>query len=218
MHVGRLHFRLAARQRASALARFDAAACYARLSELARSLDGERWMVVSGLVEPLVNGRFVRAHSDIDIAVPVGSLRTMAEAVDRYGYALTTRVLRTHVSARADLEAHLVVEPWMLAHRCRRLRLWRLTPRGDLDESTFPPYVDVFPYELVGRQLHILDSGQRLPLRAPLWRDVALPDGASVPVEDPSYVEALKAARRLARLRDATRGAPGSAAASPLEP
>jgi hypothetical protein len=218
MHVGRLHFRLAARQRAAALARFDASACYAGLRALAHGLAGQRWMVVSGLVEPLVNGRFSRAHSDIDIAVPVDSLRSMAEAACAHGYVLTMRVLRTHLTARADLEAHLVVAPWMLDVRCRHLRLWRCTSRGALDESTFPAYVDVFPYALAGDEMHILDSGQRLPLRAPLWRDVPLPDGARIPVEDPSYLDALKVARRNARMRETARRASGSAAASPLEP
>jgi len=218
MHVGRLHFRLAARSRAAALARFDPAACYAGLRELARSLDGHAWMVVSGLVEPLFSGRFARAHSDIDIAVPVDALRALADAVHRHGYVLTMRVLRTHLSTRDDVEAHLVVAPWMLDHRCRRLRLWRLTPRGDLDETTFPAYVDVFPYALVGQEMHILDSGQRLPLRAPLWHDVSLPGGARIPVEGPSYLDALKAARRRARMRAAERDAAGSATARPLEP
>lgn len=218
MRVGRLHFRCAMRHREAALARFDAARCYAHLSALARSLDGQHWMVVSGLVEPLVNGRFARAHSDIDIAVPVASLRAIAEAANRGGYVLTTRVLRTHVSARIDLEAHLVIAPWMLDHRCRHLRLWRPTARGDLDETTFPAYVDVFPYALVDHQMHILDSGQRLPLRAPLFVEVPLPDGVRIPVEDPSYLDALRAARRRARLREAEAEAARSAAASPLEP
>lgn len=218
MRVGRLHFRFAMRRREAALARFDAAACYAQLSELARSLDGHCWMVVSGLVEPLVAGRFARSHSDIDIAVPVHSLRATADAVRRCGYVLTTRVLRTHVSARTDLEAHLVIAPWMLGPRSRHLRLWRTTARGGLDEATFPSYVDVFPYELVGRDMLILESGQRLPLRAPLWLEVSLPDGVRIPVEDPSYVDALRAARRRARLRAAEAEAARSAATSPLEP
>jgi hypothetical protein len=220
MHVGRLHFRLAERHRDAVLARFDAAACYAGLRELAASLDGHPWMVVSGLVEPLVGGRFSRPHSDIDIAVPVAGLRAMAEAVLRRGYAMTTRVLRTHVSADADIEAHLRIEPWMLPTRCRHLRLWRLDRNGEFDERTFPAYVDVFPYDLVDDRMHILDSGQRLPLRGALSIPVPLPGGPSVPVENPCYVEALRESRRRARSGEvALPPAPSRSAAAPsLEP
>ena len=212
MRVGRLHFRYARRERAHALARFDATSCYAGLRRLADALAGERWMVVSGLVEPLVRGQFARAHSDIDIAVPVESLASMATSVERCGYVLTTRVLRTHVSASEDLEAHLRVDAWMLALRRRHLRLWRLDASGDLDESTFPAYVDVFPYALAGDALHILDSGQRLPLHLPISVDVALPGGIVVPVEDPCYLDALRAARRPAGPHP--RHAPDGSAAS----
>lgn len=208
MHVGRLHFRLAGRRRAAALARFDAADCYARLRELARALDGHPWMVVSGLVEPLVNGRFARAHSDIDIGVPVAALPAVAVAARGGGFALTTRVLRTHATTGADLEAHLSIDPWMLARRARRLRLWRLDAAGALDERRFPAYVDVFPYDIVGDRLHILDSDQWLPMRGGLSRRVRLPCGCTVPVEEPSYVDALREARR--------RAGPGAEAAGRL--
>lgn len=222
MHVGRLHFRLAGRDRAAALSRFDAAACYAGLRDLAACLDGHPWMVVSGLVEPLVNGRFARAHSDIDIAVPIASLRAAAEAARRRGYALTTRVLRTHATLRSDLEAHLRIEPPMLRRRHRRLRLWRLDMGGEFDERRFPAYVDVFPYDLVDHRMHILDSGQRLPLRGALWTRIPLPGGVCVPVEDPYYVEALRESRRRTRLGEAPAvhaAVPASsAAASLLEP
>lgn len=215
MRVGRLHFRYATRERAHALARFDAASCYAGLRRLASALDGQPWMVVSGLVEPLFRGRFARAHSDIDIAVPVESLGAVAAAARRRGFVVTTRVLRTHASRREDLEAHLRVEPSLLAWRRRHLRLWRLDDDGELDESRFPAYVDVFPYALCPRWMHILDSGQRLPLRLPLSRDVALPGGTTVPVEDPSYVEALQAARRVARGLHVAPGADGRARLGP---
>jgi len=198
MHVGRLHFRLAWRRRAAALARFDAAACYARLRELAEALDGHPWMVVSGLVEPLVNGRFARAHSDIDIAVPLAALRAAAEAARRDGFVLTTRVLRTHATADADLEAHLCIEASTLPRRARRLRLWRLDASGSLDERRFPAYVDVFPYDIVGDRLHILDSDQWLPIRGALTLQARLPCGCAVPVEHPGYLEALREARRRA--------------------
>ncbi|HEY8241938.1 MAG: hypothetical protein ACHQJ7_03985 [Vicinamibacteria bacterium] len=216
MHVGRLHVRYAARRREAALSRFDADACYAGLRDLARVLDGQRWMVVSGLVEPLVRGRFTRAHSDIDIAVPVDALVPMARVASARGYALTTRALRTHVSTGVDLELHVRIEPWMLAHRRRRLRLWRLDRNGRIDESRFPAYVDVFPYVLEGREMHILDSGQRLPLRESLCQDVALPEGTRVPVELPCYVDALKASRRRARaLAGMPDDTPDAAAAEP---
>ena len=84
------------------------------------------------------------------------------------GYVLTTRVLRTHLSKRFDLEVHLRIEPGILARRHLRLRLWRLTADGELDESDFPAYVDVFPYVLDGRDMHILDKGHRLPLQCGL--------------------------------------------------
>ena len=199
MHVGRLHVRYAARRREAVLSRFDADACYAGLRDLARVLDGQRWMVVSGLVEPLVRGRFTRAHSDIDIAVPADALAPLARTGVARGSALTSRALRTHVSPGVDLELHLRIEPWMLAYRRRHLRLWRLDRDGGLDESRFPAYVDVFPYVIEGREMHILDSGQRLPLREALCQEVALPEGTRVPVELPCYVDALKAARRRAR-------------------
>ena len=216
MHVGRLHIRTAARRREAALGRFDPDACYAGLRDLARVLDGQCWMVVSGLVEPLVRGSFTRAHSDIDIAVPVDALVPMARVAAANGYALTTRALRTHVSRDLDVEVHVRLAPWMVAYRCRRLRLWRLGRDGAPDESRFPAYVDVFPYVLDGRALHILDSGQRLPLREQLWHDVALPGGTRVPVELPCYVDALKASRRRAReLAGARDAAPGAAATEP---
>jgi hypothetical protein len=214
MHVGRLHVRCAARRREAALSRFDADACYAGLRDLARVLGGQRWMVVSGLVEPLVRGRFTRAHSDIDIAVPVDAVAPVARAALAGGYAITTRVLRTHVSRDDDVEVHVALAPWMLAYRCRRLRLWRVRRDGALDESRFPAYVDVFPYALVGREMHILDSGPRLPLADVLCHDVALPGGMRVPVELPLYVEALKAARQRARA-GMPDGATGTAAAEP---
>lgn len=200
MHVGRLHFRLAGRDRAAALSRFDPDACYAGLRELAACLDGHPWMVVSGLVEPLVNGSFARAHSDIDIAVPIASLPAVAEAACRRGYAFTTRVLRMRATPRCDLEAHLRIGTLGLRLRHRRLRLWRLDAAGELDERRFPAYVDVFPYDLVDDRMHILESGQRLPLRGTLWIAVALPGGARVPVEHPYYVEALRESRRRTRL------------------
>ena len=75
-----------------------------------------------------------------------------------------------------------------------RLRLWRLSAAGELDESGFPPYVDVFPYVLEGREMHILDSGRRLPLQQRLAISAALPCGTRVPVEDPCYLEALRTA------------------------
>lgn len=192
MRIGRVHLRWAARNRAVARARFDAQACYARLAELAAHLDGQPWMVVSGLVEPLTRGRFSRAHGDIDIAVPLENMGAVAAAALRSGLVLTTRILRTHVSRRYDLEAHLRIEPGFLARRHVRLRLWRLDSAGDLDESGFPPYVDVFPYVLEGREMHILDSGRRLPLQQRLAINAALPSGTMVPVEDPCYVEALR--------------------------
>jgi hypothetical protein len=192
MRIGRLHLRLADRHRLAVLDRFDAAACYACLGALAASLRGHPWMVVSGLVEPLMSGRFTRAHGDIDIAVPLPNLGAAVAAVLQSGYVLTTRVLRTHLSSKFDLEAHLRIEPGLLAWRHRRLRLWRLTADGELDESVFPPYVDVFPFIVEGREMHILDSGRRLPLQRPLMITASLPGGGSVPVEDPCYLEALR--------------------------
>jgi hypothetical protein len=101
MHIDRLHLRLAGRRRSTALARFDPAICHARLRELAVALDGQPWMVVSGLVEPLTNGGFTRAHSDIDIAIPRDNLEAAAVAALRAGFVLTTRVLRTHLNSSA---------------------------------------------------------------------------------------------------------------------
>ncbi|CAG0996022.1 hypothetical protein BURK1_02541 [Burkholderiales bacterium] len=199
MHLGRVHFRLAHRDRRAALARFDAASCYAGLCDLAASLRDHPWMVVSGLVEPLRCGRFTRAHSDIDIALPLPDLEAAARSVVRSGYALTVRVLRTHVSRAFDLELHLRIAPASLRKPRRHLRLWRLTAGGDLDERAFPPYIDVFPYVVADQHLHILDSGQRLAMRCPLAAEVSLPGGATVPVEDPYYLEALRTARRQAQ-------------------
>jgi hypothetical protein len=192
MRIGRLHLRLAERYRSAALARFDATACYARLGDLTASLQGHPWMVVSGLVEPLTNGRFTRAHGDIDIAVPLDKLGAAAAAVLRSGYVLTTRVLRTHLCSKFDLELHLRIEPGFLAWRHLRLRLWRLTADRELDENVFPPYVDVFPYVVEGREIHILDSGHRLPLQCGSAITASLPGGGTVPVEDPCCLEALR--------------------------
>ncbi len=198
MRIGRLHLRFAQRRRGAALARFDAGACYARLAELSDHLAGQPWMVVSGLVEPLTRGRFSRAHGDIDIAVPLENVGAVVAAALRHGLILTTRVLRTHLSREIDLELHLRIEPGFLARRHVRLRLWRLDTAGELDESGFPPYVDVFPYVLEGREMHILDSGRRVALQHRLWINAALPGGATVPVEDPCYVEALRNCSRRA--------------------
>lgn len=195
MHFDRLHLRLAGRRRASALARFDAATCYARLRELAATLDGQPWMVVSGLVEPLTNGGFTRAHSDIDIAIPRDHLEAAAAAALRNGFVMTTRVFRTHLNREFDAEGHLRIGPGRLMRRCRRLRLWRLTADGELDEGLAPSYIDVFPYVLSDRKIWILDGGQQLDVRRPLVITVSLPGGVTVPVEDPYYVEALRLAR-----------------------
>ena len=202
MHFDRLHFRLAGRHRSAALARFDPATCYARLHELAATLDGQPWMVVSGLVEPLTNGGFTRAHSDIDIAIPQDNLEAAAVAALRDGYVLTTRIFRTHLTRALDVEGHLRVRPGPSSRRCRRLRLWRLTADGELDERVVPSYIDVFPYVLSDRKIWILDSGQRLDVRRPLALRVTLPGGATIPVEDPYYVEAL----RLSRCQGTARG------------
>jgi hypothetical protein len=156
MHIGRLHLRLAGRHRAPALARFDPTLFYTRLRELAVTLDGQPWMVVSGLVEPLTNGGFTRAHSDIDIAIPRDALEAAATAVLRAGFVLTTRILRTHLNSEFDVEAHLRIAPGPLLRHCRRLRLWRLTADGELDERAVPSYIDVFPYVLSDRKLWIL--------------------------------------------------------------
>ena len=195
MHIDRLHLRLAARRRASALARFDAEICYARLRELAATLDGQSWMVVSGLVEPLTSGRFTRAHSDIDIAIPREGLDAAAAALLRAGYTLTTRLLRTHLTGDLDVEVHRRARPGPLLRRCRRLRIWRLTVDGELDERAVPSYVDVFPYVLDGRRIWIPDCGQSLEVRRPLVVQVSLPGGVTIPVEDPYYVEALRRSR-----------------------
>lgn len=195
MHIDRLHVRLAARHRSSALARFDATTCYARLRELAATLDGQPWMVVSGLVEPLTRGAFTRAHSDIDIAIPQDGLDAAATALLRAGFALTVRVLRTHLSRELDVEVHRSTGPGPLLRRSKRLRLWRLTADGDLDERAVPSYVDVFPYVLSGRSIRILDCNQSLDVRRPLIVHVSLRGGVTIPVEDPYYVEALRLSR-----------------------
>jgi hypothetical protein len=195
MHIDRLHLRLAGRRRSTALARFDPAICHARLRELAVALDGQPWMVVSGLVEPLTNGGFTRAHSDIDIAIPRDNLEAAAVAALRAGFVLTTRVLRTHLNSEFDVEVHLRASPGPWLRRCRRLRLWRLTTDSELDESVVPSYVDVFPYVLTGRKIWLVDSGHLLDVRRPLVVQVSLPDGITIPVEDPYYIEALRLAR-----------------------
>jgi hypothetical protein len=195
MHIDRLHLRLAGRHRESALVRFDAATCYARLRELAVTLDGQPWMVVSGLVEPLTSGGFTRAHSDIDIGIPLDKLEAAALAMLRAGFVLTTRIFRTHLNRELDVEAHLRIGPGPLMRRCRRLRLWRLTDDGELDERIVPSYIDVFPYVLSDRKIWILDGGHRLDVRRPLVVPVSLPGGSTVPVEDPYYVEALRLSR-----------------------
>src|SRR5258708_17964060 len=110
MQVCNLHLRLAPRNRSVLLQRFDAAACYASLHELADGLRGHPWMVVSGLVEPLCDGLFTRAHSDVDIALPVEGFAAGVAAILRRGFILTNRVLRTHL-CRTDFEAHLRIHP-----------------------------------------------------------------------------------------------------------
>lgn len=211
MHLGRMHFRFAHRERRVALARFDPAACYTRLCDLASCLHDHPWMVVSGLVEPLRCGRFTRPHSDIDIAVPLADLEAAARAIIRSGYVLTVRVLRTHVSRAYDLEIHLRVEPRALRRHRRHLRLWRVGADGNLDERAFPPYVDVFPYVVDQGHMHILDSGQRLELRCPLHAPCTLPGGVDVPVEDPWYLDAL----RESRARSRQSGSPPRLSAAP---
>lgn len=195
MHIDRLHIRLADRRRASALARFNPSICYARLSELAFVLDGQPWMVVSGLVEPLTKGGFSRAHSDIDIAIPQDCLENAAAALLRAGFVLTTRIFRTHLNRDYDIEAHLRIGSGPLLQQCRRLRLWRLTVEGDLDETAVPSYIDVFPYVLMERKMWILDGGPPLDIRRPLALKVAIPGGITIPVEDPYYVDALRRSR-----------------------
>ncbi|HQU48250.1 MAG TPA: hypothetical protein PLM09_03820 [Casimicrobiaceae bacterium] len=199
MHLGRMHFRFAPRERQRAMARFNPTDCYTRLCDLASCLHAHPWMVVSGLVEPLRCGRFNRAHSDIDIAVPLADLEAAARAIVAAGFVLTVRVLRTHVSRAYDLEIHLRVEPHALRRHRRHLRLWRIRADGDLDERAFPPYVDVFPYVVADGHMHILDSGQRLELRCPLHSPISLPGGVCVPVEDPSYIDALRESRARSR-------------------
>jgi hypothetical protein len=190
MRIGRLHIRVVKRRGGSTPAPFDAATCYQRLGELADTLHGHPWMVVSGLVEPLLSGRFSRPHGDIDIAVPVEHVEGAAAAVVRKGFILTTRVLRTHLGPRYDIEAHLRIAPGMLRWRYRRLRFWRLNADGELDESAFPPYVDLFPYILKERELLVVDTGWRLRFQNQLATSAMLPAGVTVPVEDPSHIKA----------------------------
>ena len=123
----------------------------------------------------------------------------LALAIVAAGFVLTVRVLRTHVSRAYDLEIHLRVEPHALRRHRRHLRLWRIRADGDLDERAFPPYVDVFPYVVADGHMHILDSGQRLELRCPLHSPISLPGGVCVPVEDPSYIDALRESRARSR-------------------
>jgi len=203
MHIDRLHFRLAERRRSASLARFDADLCYTRLRELAATLYGQPWMVVSGLVEPLAKGAFTRAHSDIDIAVPLDRLDAALAAVLNRGYVLTTRVMRTHLSRDFDLEVHLRIVPGPRTRRCRHLRLWHLTAGGELDESASPSYVDVYPYVLTDREFRILDTGQCVDVRRPLAILVRLPGGATVPVEDPLYLDLVRDSRRRSGARAA---------------
>ncbi len=192
MRIGRLHLRLVKRHRSAVCPRFDATACYACLGALAASLHGQPWMIVSGLVEPLRSGRFDRTHSDIDIAVPLAHLCDATEAALRAGYVLTTRVLRTHWNRELDLEIHVCIDPRHLERRSRRLRLWRLTAAGELDDSGFPPYVDVFPYTVADGEMRILDTGDRMKLGCPLAVEISLPGGAVVPIEDPYYLKATR--------------------------
>jgi hypothetical protein len=197
MRLGRLHLRVMTRSPEALRERFDAAACFACLVELVHALAGHQWMVVAGLVEPLLRGAFSRAHSDVDIAVPLAHLDGVARAAVAVGYVMTTRLMRSKLPHDGNLELHLRLEPGglMLELRPRRLRLWRLDARGEFDENRFPPYVDVFPFVADDKELRILDGGWRLPLGLPIVRAARLADGVEVPVVDPSYVQALRVLR-----------------------
>jgi hypothetical protein len=193
MRLGRLHLRVAPRNSEALRERFEAAACLACLRELTHALAGHPWMVVAGLVEPLLRGGFSRGHTDVDIGVPLAHLDELARAASAVGYMMTTRLMRSKWGANRNLELHLHVKPGdrILTLRPRRLRLWRLDARGRLDDNRFPPYVDVFPFVADDKELHILDDDWRLPLGLPIVRAARLPDGVVVPVVDPSYVHAL---------------------------
>jgi hypothetical protein len=105
--------------------------------------------------------------------------------------------MRCKLTPERDLELYLRLEPgdWLLTRRPRRLRLWRLDGRGRLDDKRFPPYVEVFAFVTGDREMRILDGDWRLPLHLPIVREARLPEGITVPVEDPSYVQALHVLR-----------------------
>jgi hypothetical protein len=187
VRLGPLHLRFVRRSDDAAPFRFDAAECLQRLGELACSLRGLPWMVVSGLVEPLIRGRFSRSHGDVDIAAPAGHLGPVVAALVRHGYLLTTRVLRTHLDRAWDLELHLRIAPALLALRRRRLRLWRTDAHGRFDEGRFPRYVGLYAYRLDGRELEVLDTGWRLRFPGSIAMSVELPGGRSIPVERPGF-------------------------------
>jgi hypothetical protein len=197
MRLGRLHFRVTTRRREALQERFNAADCRACLIELERALAGHPWMVVAGLVEPLLRGDFSRRHSDMDIAVPLAHVKDVARAAKAAGYVMTTRLMRAKLAPDRDLEMYLQVEPGgrVLGQRPRRLRLWRLDARGRLDETRFPPYIDMFPFVADDKELRVLDGDWRLPLHLPIVRHARLPEGVAVPVEDPSYVHAMHVLR-----------------------
>jgi hypothetical protein len=154
-------------------------------------------MVAGGLVEPLLRGAFNRAHSDVDIEVPMVHLKEVAQAAGTLGYVMTVRLARIKLTVDRNLELYLCVRPSnrLLAWRSRHLRLWRLNARGQLEENRFPSYIDVFPFVLDEKELHLLDGDFHLPLGPAIVREAKLPNGITVPVQDPFYVNALRCAQ-----------------------
>jgi hypothetical protein len=123
----------------------------------------------------------------------------VARAAVAAGYVVTRRVMRYQIAPDRNLELHLQLPPinGLLAWRVRWLRLWRLDSRGQLDGKRFPPYVDLFPFVTDDKEMRILDGNWRLPLSLPILHETRLPSGGLVPVENPSYMHALRS-RKLA--------------------
>ena len=138
-----------------------------------------------GLVEPLTNGGFTRAHTDIDIAIPQDEQRGRGDELMHAGIwwrLASCERISTVISTSSCIGARVPGPCCGAASACA---FGDSPPTASRRERRAVLRRRV-PLRAERAQDPDLDGGQSLDVRRPLVVHVALPGGVTIPVEDPT--------------------------------